>query len=57
MSAVVNNGPFYNAAPDIDEEEINLGDILLPISRTYKTDVATILKEVQGKRRTSPPKP
>jgi tyrosine-protein kinase Etk/Wzc len=24
----VNNGPFYNAAPDIDEEEINLGDLL-----------------------------
>ncbi len=28
MSAIVNNGPFYNAAPDIDEEEINLGDLL-----------------------------
>ena len=28
MSAIVNNGPFYNAAPDIDEDEIDLGDLL-----------------------------
>jgi tyrosine-protein kinase Etk/Wzc len=28
MSAVVNNGPLYNAAPDVDEDEINLGDLI-----------------------------
>jgi tyrosine-protein kinase Etk/Wzc len=28
MSAVVSNGPLFNAAPDIDEDEINLGDLL-----------------------------
>ena len=28
MSAIVNNGPFYNAAPDVDEDEINLGDLI-----------------------------
>ena len=28
MSAIVNNGPFYNSAPDIDEDEIDLGDLL-----------------------------
>jgi LPS O-antigen subunit length determinant protein (WzzB/FepE family) len=28
MSAIVNNGPFYNAAPDIDEDEIDLGDLI-----------------------------
>jgi tyrosine-protein kinase Etk/Wzc len=28
MSAVVNNGPLFNAAPDVDEEELNLGDLL-----------------------------
>ena len=28
MSAIVDNGPFYNAAPDIDEDEINLGDLI-----------------------------
>ena len=28
MSAVVNNGPLYNARPDVEEEELNLGDLL-----------------------------
>src|SRR5210317_325667 len=28
MSAVVNNGPLFNTAPDVDEEEFNLGDLL-----------------------------
>jgi tyrosine-protein kinase Etk/Wzc len=28
MSAVVNNGPFNNAAPDVDEDEIDLGDLI-----------------------------
>jgi tyrosine-protein kinase Etk/Wzc len=28
MSAVVNNGPAFSAQPDIDEEELNLGDLL-----------------------------
>ena len=28
MSAIVNNGPLFNAAPGVDEEEINLGDLL-----------------------------
>jgi tyrosine-protein kinase Etk/Wzc len=28
MSAVVNNGPVFSAQPDIDEEELNLGDLL-----------------------------
>jgi tyrosine-protein kinase Etk/Wzc len=28
MSAVVNNGPLFNAAPDVEEEELNLGDLL-----------------------------
>jgi tyrosine-protein kinase Etk/Wzc len=28
MSAVVNNGPLFNAAPDTDEEEFGLGDLL-----------------------------
>jgi tyrosine-protein kinase Etk/Wzc len=28
MSAVVNNGPVFNAAPDLDEEELNLGDLV-----------------------------
>jgi hypothetical protein len=28
MSAVVNNGPLFNARPDIEEEELNLGDLL-----------------------------
>jgi tyrosine-protein kinase Etk/Wzc len=28
MSAVVNKGPAFNAAPDVDEEELNLGDLI-----------------------------
>jgi len=28
MSIALNNGPLYNAAPDVDEEEINLGELL-----------------------------
>jgi tyrosine-protein kinase Etk/Wzc len=28
VSAVVNNGPVFNSAPDVDEEELNLGDLL-----------------------------
>jgi tyrosine-protein kinase Etk/Wzc len=28
MSAVVNNGPLFNARPDADEEELDLGDLL-----------------------------
>ena len=28
MSAIVKNGPLFNAAPDVDEEEIDLGDLL-----------------------------
>jgi tyrosine-protein kinase Etk/Wzc len=28
MSTALNNGPLYNAAPDVDEEEINLGELL-----------------------------
>ena len=28
MSAIVSNGPLFNAAPDVDEEEIDLGDLL-----------------------------
>jgi tyrosine-protein kinase Etk/Wzc len=28
MSAVVNNGPVFNSAPDVDEEELNLGDLI-----------------------------
>jgi tyrosine-protein kinase Etk/Wzc len=28
MSAVVNNGPLFNARPDVDEEELNLGDLI-----------------------------
>ena len=28
MSAVVNNGPLFNAAPDVDEEELDLGDLI-----------------------------
>jgi hypothetical protein len=28
MSAVVNNGPLFNAAPDVDEEDLNLSDLI-----------------------------
>jgi tyrosine-protein kinase Etk/Wzc len=28
MSAVVNNGPLFNASPSVDEEELDLGDLL-----------------------------
>jgi tyrosine-protein kinase Etk/Wzc len=28
MAAIVNNGPLYNAPPDVDEDDINLGDLL-----------------------------
>lgn len=28
MSAIVNNGPLFNAPPDIEEDEIDLGDLL-----------------------------
>ncbi|HSN71796.1 MAG TPA: Wzz/FepE/Etk N-terminal domain-containing protein, partial [Steroidobacteraceae bacterium] len=28
MSAVVNNGPLFNASPNVDEEELDLGDLL-----------------------------
>ena len=28
MSAVVNNGPFFNATPDVDEEDLNLSDLI-----------------------------
>jgi tyrosine-protein kinase Etk/Wzc len=28
MSAVVNNGPLFNAAPDVEEDELNLGDLI-----------------------------
>jgi len=28
MSAIVNNGPLYNAPPDVDEDDFNLGDLL-----------------------------
>jgi tyrosine-protein kinase Etk/Wzc len=28
MSAVVNNGPLFNARQDVEEEELNLGDLL-----------------------------
>ena len=28
MSAVVNNGPVLNATPDVEEDELNLGDLL-----------------------------
>jgi tyrosine-protein kinase Etk/Wzc len=28
MSIALNNGPYYTAGPDVDEEEINLGDLL-----------------------------
>jgi tyrosine-protein kinase Etk/Wzc len=28
MSAIVNNGPLFNAAPDADEDDVNLGDLL-----------------------------
>ena len=28
MSAVVNNGPIFNASSNVDEEELDLGDLL-----------------------------
>ena len=28
MSAVVNNGPLFNATPDVDEEDLNLSDLI-----------------------------
>jgi tyrosine-protein kinase Etk/Wzc len=28
MSIALNNGPYYNAGPEVDEEEINLGDLI-----------------------------
>jgi tyrosine-protein kinase Etk/Wzc len=28
VSAIVNNDPMFNAAPDVDEDEINLGDLI-----------------------------
>ena len=28
MSAVVNNGPLFNAAPNSDEDELDLGELI-----------------------------
>jgi tyrosine-protein kinase Etk/Wzc len=40
MSAVVNNGPFSNAAPEFDEEELDLGDLLGVVIESRKLIVA-----------------
>jgi len=45
MSAIVNNGPLFNAGPNVDEDEIDLGELLgvLIESRWLIVVVATVI--------------
>jgi tyrosine-protein kinase Etk/Wzc len=49
MSAVVNNGPLFNATPDVDEEELNLSDLIgVVIENRWLIVVITVVALVIG---------
>ena len=45
----MNNGPFYNAAPDVDEDEIDLGDLIgVLIENRWMIIVITLVALLMG---------